>query len=784
MSTATNTEESGKRRTLGRELLARAIPSALRNLFRVSCKTPRTDSDVSDVVIDNKAPGKVKIGNGEFLQLGLEPGPDGDTLEIARRSFQSERAVVKIQAAFRRYKARALFKSLQTIDKMNLEIKWPDAIPFIGLLIIRVNSIQNLQGVRTALLRTKFDGDVSINIPGFKNKEGIINYDHRATFINVAVRSNSVLTIEVIQSLELAVRVLGKVHLPISMISQGTGVRNEDIRSSGGDVVGVMNLAIGYHWMRNTTDYGGYDGPEILVMPSRKIRGTLPSQAVERLWKVNHWVCSHDNVWCSTPDFADIVREAVRREKNKSSSLVVYDEAGDYKDVDALPKTLKFHDVFGNPDRPDLSSTELLHQTAGTADWKKVEPFESVSTSGSGSSMIEATSLGNEDWRSALDDFTTSQRSDVTSSSIVEEEVNFDYSHTPMELIEQDESDESSASSETPPTSPISPTSPTSGLRKPYPVDRVAKFMANKHASKRERPTVPTITGKFEYGVYRPASKRGVHLFARKVDNSVESGIAGVSNVSYMGEHRTSKRGRLHYPMPHSIVCVPGLYNVLALLPDDNTFGHGSVFLLEKGTKCVVFDLDGTITTSDVHVVAQTILDSVSASTVIGASIGRSYDIKARPSALMCVRAWAAKGYQVIYLSGRQGSAYNMTLEWLIKHGYPPGPIHLTRTHMPTLPVYVSVGHFKIKYMEELKAKGLELYAAYGNTGTDIKAYENVGIPKERTFIVGPHGGKKNTRAVKDFTTHLPQILLFPDSDKPLPYTELLRTSPSQTLDF
>ena len=34
----------------------------------------------------------------QYLQLGLEPGPDGDTLEIARRSTQDEKAVVKIQA--------------------------------------------------------------------------------------------------------------------------------------------------------------------------------------------------------------------------------------------------------------------------------------------------------------------------------------------------------------------------------------------------------------------------------------------------------------------------------------------------------------------------------------------------------------------------------------------------------------------------------------------------------------------------------------------------------------
>lgn len=32
--------------------------------------------------------------------------------------------------------------------------------------------------------------------------------------------------------------------------------------------------------------------------------------------------------------------------------------------------------------------------------------------------------------------------------------------------------------------------------------------------------------------------------------------------------------------------------------------------------------------------------------------------------------------------------------------------------------------------MESLKAKGLELFAAYGNTGTDARAYAAAGIPK------------------------------------------------------
>ncbi len=45
-----------------------------------------------------------------------------------------------------------------------------------------------------------------------------------------------------------------------------------------------------------------------------------------------------------------------------------------------------------------------------------------------------------------------------------------------------------------------------------------------------------------------------------------------------------------------------------------------------------------------------------------------------------------------------QGSYFNLTLEWLVKHAYPPGPIHLTRTHLPTLPLYYSVGNFKVTH--------------------------------------------------------------------------------------
>lgn len=100
-----------------------------------------------------------------------------------------------------------------------------------------------------------------------------------------------------------------------------------------------------------------------------------------------------------------------------------------------------------------------------------------------------------------------------------------------------------------------------------------------------------------------------------------------------------------------------------------------------------------------------------------------------------------------------QGSFYNLTQQWLSKHFFPPGPIHLTRTHVPTMPLYVSVGNFKLNYMESLKMKGFELFAAYGNTGTDVRAYEAAGIPKSRC------GSASHSRLRSRFATILVQLV-------------------------
>lgn len=139
------------------------------------------------------------------------------------------------------------------------------------------------------------------------------------------------------------------------------------LRSSSKEV-GLMNLTIGYQWMRGTADYGGYNGPDLVVLPSRKIRGSTPGQAVERLWKVNHWVCSHDNVWSTSPGFGDIVLEAVRRDRTRGTSLEGMNVDGETTIVNPAEASNVLRNVNIDQKKTTFTSVELMQNVLGTTE--------------------------------------------------------------------------------------------------------------------------------------------------------------------------------------------------------------------------------------------------------------------------------------------------------------------------------------------------------------------------------------------------------------------------------
>eukprot|EP01135_Chromosphaera_perkinsii_P002395 Nk52_evm1s223 gene=Nk52_evmTU1s223 len=270
------------------------------------------------------------------------------------------------------------------------------------------------------------------------------------------------------------------------------------------------------------------------------------------------------------------------------------------------------------------------------------------------------------------------------------------------------------------------------------------------------------ISGYFEYFTV-PMSKEQVEVFIRPGTTTYEDeeGITRASDWISIGVHLTTEGGRITAEVPKWVIHTPGHYMVRMVVLHDHSMAQGSIFVVEKGTGAVVFDVDGTLTVGDQEVVAQAVKDAVH----------MTHDVKLRRGAVSLVRAWAAKGYLPLYLSGRAGSFYNLTRDWLIRHGFPPGTIHHTKNHMPTLPLYSSVGIFKLNYIKDLRTRGLDVSVAYGNTLVDFRVYKEANIAHDKIFSIGPHAGKMETVVAgkKNYMAHLSEVFTYPDAPIPAP---------------
>jgi phosphatidate phosphatase APP1 len=149
-----------------------------------------------------------------------------------------------------------------------------------------------------------------------------------------------------------------------------------------------------------------------------------------------------------------------------------------------------------------------------------------------------------------------------------------------------------------------------------------------------------------------------------------------------------------------------------------------------------VFDIDGTLTTSD----SENFKDYARRLVRNPKAEGP----KLRAGAVDAVRRAAALG-PVVYLSGRAPWLGRPTREWLAFHQLPEGIVLLMPEARDILPTDSRVGRAKTERLQALKALGLTFRAAYGNARTDIHAYAALGIDKAKTFILGKHGGEEGT---------------------------------------
>ncbi|HUJ58012.1 MAG TPA: hypothetical protein VLX92_05955 [Kofleriaceae bacterium] len=202
------------------------------------------------------------------------------------------------------------------------------------------------------------------------------------------------------------------------------------------------------------------------------------------------------------------------------------------------------------------------------------------------------------------------------------------------------------------------------------------------------------------------------------------------------------------YDFPTTGLVAPNAQPVYAMLEADGSCAVHYDYTMPSGSKFVVFDIDGTLTTSDNELIMQ--LED------------ETYVPMQMTAANLMVQEWAKKGYPVVYLTARLHAFDAETRAWLDMLDFPKGPI-ITENGGEAADVY------KTLWLQRMVTDfGWVPYAAYGNATTDITAYANVNIPLDHTFIIGPEGGMGGTVAIPnmDYTQHITQFIdMQPDNN-------------------
>jgi LNS2 (Lipin/Ned1/Smp2) len=202
-----------------------------------------------------------------------------------------------------------------------------------------------------------------------------------------------------------------------------------------------------------------------------------------------------------------------------------------------------------------------------------------------------------------------------------------------------------------------------------------------------------------------------------------------------IGRGKTDDNG--DYDLPSTGFVAPNGTPVYAMLEADGSCAVHSDYLFASGTKVVVTDIDGTLTTDDSQLIMQ-----VADETYVPAMMA---------AADRMLQAWSMKGYPVIYLTARPHIFRTESRGWLADLKFPGGPL-ITEGGGLTADVY------KTLWMNRMvKDFGWQVVAAYGNADTDITAYANAGVPVSQTFIVGPLAGSRGTMPIQnnDYTQHI-----------------------------
>lgn len=244
------------------------------------------------------------------------------------------------------------------------------------------------------------------------------------------------------------------------------------------------------------------------------------------------------------------------------------------------------------------------------------------------------------------------------------------------------------------------------------------------------------IQGKFHYGdIRKDLEDEWISIYVWRTEQQ---------SWQYITRLKTDGDGYIRHILTGDQRLGVGIHPVKMVVEGDNTYANMYIQIVNGQEKFVVFDIDGTLTLSDSEMVYE----------VIDGFFTESYEATPYANSQQVVRYYTDRGYQIIYLTARPYWLGDITYKWLIDRGYPLGMVH-------TMATGDSSPHdvYKTTYLSGLVNKGISIPYAYGNATTDIIAYNNIGVPKSHTYIIGKNAGNEGTVPIVDYNTHYNHLL-------------------------
>ena len=233
------------------------------------------------------------------------------------------------------------------------------------------------------------------------------------------------------------------------------------------------------------------------------------------------------------------------------------------------------------------------------------------------------------------------------------------------------------------------------------------------------------VEGKFAYGtISKDLEDEQVQLF-----------VHDCTAWRSVGAATTDRDGRARLSL--TAATRPGVYALRMVVRGDATQATGFLFVPPRGARLTVFDIDGTLTTSDMELVKDVLTD------LFEPILRGTYTPVPHPYARELVDERVRLGSLPVFLTGRPYWLNESSRDWLAEKRMPRGPLHTTDRNSDALPTGVSA--YKTAFLKSLLSQGFVVQAAYGNASTDISAYAAAGLPTADTYIIGRNGGKSGT---------------------------------------